>query len=233
MNEVNKNLEIGSVLREAFKLLFNNISNLLLIYLLSFAFSLILILPIAWLPILIPAVILLFKKSLLLIVLISVLVVVWAAVGLLIMVWIQGAYFEAAATLIKKEKLQVWQPFKQAFSKLWLYFSTNFLVGIIVLLGLIFLIIPGIWLAIRLFLARMIVAQENSRAITSIRKSLVLTRGHGFLILLIALIIFSLTAVVSWIPFVSFILVGLINLLGTLVQAILYRELKSPTNGTN
>lgn len=60
------------------------------------------------------------------------------------------------------------------------YLATVLLLFIIILLGTLIFIIPGIILATRLSLAPIIVYAENKKAISALKRSVQLTKGHTF-----------------------------------------------------
>lgn len=63
------------------------------------------------------------------------------------------------------------------FTLVWPYFLSGLLAGLATLAGLILLVIPGIYLALRFSMARFAVL-EGARPVESLRKSTHITRGH-------------------------------------------------------
>ena len=78
------------------------------------------------------------------------------------------------------------------------YFLTSIVVGIIVVIGLILLIVPGIFFALRLQYASYLIVDKNLGPIEAIKKSWKITHGN------------------AWNLFFFGILLGLINILGVL-----------------
>lgn len=76
------------------------------------------------------------------------------------------------------DKLRVREALSRGFKRSGTAFLAMILVGIIVIAGLILLIIPGIYLALRLSYVLSIVANENLGAIDSIKRSFALTKGR-------------------------------------------------------
>jgi uncharacterized membrane protein len=64
------------------------------------------------------------------------------------------------------------------YSLFWKYLGVSILTGLAVVLGLIFLIIPGLILAIRLSFAPLILIDSKTGPIKSMKESWALTRGH-------------------------------------------------------
>lgn len=226
----NKNLAIAPIFQEVFGLLGKNFTSLLLIYFLGLAFNLVLVLLIIAIAIfLVPLFIFIFQQIHLFWSIFPIVIlggILWVMVFLVVF-WVQGVYFEAAKTLLDKQKLEVWPPFEQSFKKIRLYFSANFLAGLVIVLGFIFLIVPGVWLAIRLFLVNVIVAAEGKGGLAAFKRSFALTKGFDLLILVVFLIFFGILLVASAVPLVGWILSGLGSILAALVQAIVYHQIKN------
>lgn len=70
---------------------------------------------------------------------------------------------------------------------------TRFAYSIAVLLGLLLLIVPGIYLMVRLSLAEIVVVVEKESAGNAFRRSFELTRGRGWFIFAIGVVVFVLT----------------------------------------
>jgi uncharacterized membrane protein len=93
---------------------------------------------------------------------------------------------------------------KPKFSDLWYYkpilnyFIASLIQGVIVTIGFILLIIPGIILSIRLYYTYYLIIDKNLGFVEAIKKSWAITRGN------------------TWNLFFFGILIGLINILGAL-----------------
>jgi len=110
------------------------------------------------------------------------------------------------------------------FQLLFRYLFASLIRELIILLGFIFLIIPGIILSIRLSFFDYFIVDRNSKIIESLKKSWEITKGN------------------TWNLFLLYLLLGLINFLGALAlmiglfwsipttmlaQAFVYRKLSS------
>ncbi len=74
----------------------------------------------------------------------------------------------------------------QEFHKIFTYLFTNIIVAVIVAIGLCLLVLPGIYLGIRLQFSLALIVEEDAGVIESLKKSWALTKGHmGSLILLL------------------------------------------------
>jgi uncharacterized membrane protein len=104
------------------------------------------------------------------------------------------------------------------------YFVTILLFWIVVSLGLVLLILPGIVVASRLFLAPAIVIDDNVDPIVALRRSYELTEGHTVPLIVLGLFL-------AGINFVGMLLLGL-GLLATMPTSFLavvyvYRRLRA------
>lgn len=107
------------------------------------------------------------------------------------------------------------------------YFLASILYGLIVLLGLIFFILPGIYLLVRLqFFTYLLVEHENMEVLESLKKSMEMTKGRFW-----SLFGFGLA-------FIGINLLGLIALgvglfitipVTCIAYAMLYRKLSNPS----
>lgn len=77
--------------------------------------------------------------------------------------------------------------FTQQARKIVTYFVANLLLGIIVGVGIIFLIIPGIYLMLRLQFSTAFIVEENAGITESLKRSWKITRGEVMPLFLLAL----------------------------------------------
>jgi hypothetical protein len=96
--------------------------------------------------------------------------------------------------------------FAHVFGKrrLWYVFTTSLLAGMAMLLGLILLVIPGLWVLIRSLFAVPVVILEGRRNRDAIRRSFALTRGQAWRITglyLLALLVGFLIGILVGVPF--------------------------------
>ena len=77
--------------------------------------------------------------------------------------------------------------YRQQARKIITYFVANFLLGIIFLVGLVLLIIPGIYLSLRLQFATAFIVEEDAGIIESLKRSWEITRGQEMSLFLLML----------------------------------------------
>lgn len=78
-----------------------------------------------------------------------------------------------------------------AFALLWVYFSAAFLAYLLVLVGLFFLLVPGLYLAGRFsMLGPVVVAETKRGTIATLRRTWEMTRGRGWAILGLLLLVY-------------------------------------------
>ncbi len=85
------------------------------------------------------------------------------------------------------DKLQIKDMF-EVFQNYWHAVLANLLVGVIVVLGVLLLIVPGIMLACRLAFVSFLVVDRKMETIPALKESWRLTRGHANKVFLMALL---------------------------------------------
>ena len=86
-------------------------------------------------------------------------------------------------------------------------FATRFFIGFVVLVGLVLLILPGIYLCFRLLLCEVIVVAENTWGIECLKRSMELTKGKFWRVFLWALGGCLPCAVLAFLIYLPFVLV--------------------------
>lgn len=121
--------------------------------------------------------------------------------------------------------------FLTGWNKAWKYFLATFFVGLVVGLGAILLIIPGIifgiWYAFTIFL----VFEKNLSVFDAMKQSKAMVRGKFWKVLgrftLIAIFAVLVTLVLSYIPYVGSILISFLAPLYLLPGYLLYKDISS------
>lgn len=123
------------------------------------------------------------------------------AVALLTVAWIANAFLVVTAlrTLVSDETERI--P-KEFYSRNIWWVALNILIGgvaygLIVLLGLGLLIIPGIFLGVALFLWNAVVAVEDETFVYGLRRSWEMTSGHRWNLFIVILVVVSISLLLS------------------------------------
>jgi hypothetical protein len=111
-----------------------------------------------------------------------VLAVIALVIGLLLEMGLVAFALKAHADVEKAEVKDLWHP--QHF---WQYAAVKILTGIIVVIGLVLLIVPGIIAALALIFATYLVIDKNLGPIEAIKESVRITKGHRWQLFLLAL----------------------------------------------
>jgi hypothetical protein len=144
--------------------------------------------------------------------------------------------------LLDKTRPTVGQAIGIAFSLLLFYFILSILTGLATLLGLMLLILPGLYFAIKFCLAPPImVAEKVTNPIEAMKASWNLTKGNSIMIfvylLIIGIVLFVVSLLVEGIAgllgetiglVISALFGGVITAFNTAVTVGLYQELRGP-----
>ena len=128
----------------------------------------------------------------------------------------------AVLMLIFRRGITVGGAIAAAVAILPFYFLASLLSSLIMMAGLLLLIIPGLYLFGRLAtVTTIVVAEDRRNPVDAIRRSFDLTRGNGWailgLVLLVAIAAVVVTSVVTWLFGILFVLVAGQDLAATLV----------------
>jgi uncharacterized membrane protein len=115
----------------------------------------------------------------------------------------------------------------QQARKIGIYFVAGLIYGILVFIGTLLLIIPGIYIAIRLQFFQALIVDEDAGIIESLQKSWDITKDQVLPLLLLALVMFVISIF-------GFILLGVGILVAapliSLMYCCVFRKLNSPLN---
>jgi hypothetical protein len=124
-----------------------------------------------------------------------------ALVGLLLYQVLTGAITRTIATEVAGQDLDLEQSYRFGFARLGPILVVSVLVGLATLLGLIVLIIPGIYIGVRLAVSIQALVVEGRRGTEAMRRSWDLVGGHwwhaAFTLLVAALITGVVNAVIT------------------------------------
>jgi hypothetical protein len=127
-----------------------------------------------------------------------------AVVGVLLYHLLSGAITRAIAAELAGEDPDVEESYRFGFARLGSVLLVSILVGLATLGGLILLIIPGIYIGVRLAVSVEALVVEGRRGTEAMRRSWALVGGHwwhAFATLLVAAIIMSVVEAVITAPF--------------------------------
>jgi hypothetical protein len=131
-------------------------------------------------------------------------------IGIVGYFWVQGALVEAAADVHDgKQDLEFGELFARVRPILPALIVAGLLAGLGILVGLILLIVPGLYLLTRWALIVPVIVLEKRRAGESFGRSHELVKGHGWTVFGILVIVFVLAAIVGAI--ISGILGAILN----------------------
>lgn len=141
----------------------------------------------------------------------------------------QAVIVVAITKVVSGNLVGIKETLKIAWGKLGRYFLTNLLTGLIVLVGFIFLIIPGIVFMVWYAFAQYIVINQDIRPIDALKQSKLLVSGYFWPVLgrLFGLMLFFITLqmLVSLIPFVGALAVTLLSPYYVLVPYLIFESL--------
>lgn len=147
-----------------------------------------------------------------------------------IMYWFGAADVVMVNNIAEGKLATVKETLKLGWARTSKYFVTSFFTGLVVIIGFVLFIIPGIIFSVWFSFAHLIAILENENGIESMKKSKALVKGNFWPILgrfiLIGVIAVVISMVIQLIPVLGGILVAFISPLFILYQVLLYRNLR-------
>ncbi|MFH1187373.1 MAG: hypothetical protein V1688_00765 [bacterium] len=147
---------------------------------------------------------------------------------IILQLWSQAAL--VVAVKASGESIGITESYKRSWNKIWPFFWMTILSAIIILIGFLFFIIPGIILAIQLSFAPYIALVEDQGALSSIKKSREYVKDFWWEVLwrfvFIGLIIIITQIISGLIPFAGILLLILSPII-TIYFYSIYRHLKA------
>lgn len=171
-----------NLIKSAWKLYKKNLSNFiitgLIFFALIFLFAFLIILSFFILPIILAILVSEGSK----IVLVSLIITLIFTTVLIFLLFV--SYQDVIFILIAQEAfsgksaLPLSLVFKKGLKKLWSYFWVNCLISLIIFLGLVCFIVPGIVLALYLFFVKYLIIADNTRGLKNLKLSIKLTKSY-------------------------------------------------------
>ena len=151
-------------------------------------------------------------------------------VMILVVIFISTFYLSATNYAVFNvatgKKVEAWDNFKMGLKKFWIFLGMTVVVALIVGIGFMLLVIPGVIAAFFLCFSFYLLVAEDLTIGKAISRSFELVKKNWLLILVMMLILMAISMVLSWIPFINFIVTPLVSLFGTLVLAVIYKRIK-------
>jgi len=152
--------------------------------------------------------------------------IILAVAGIFVFTWVMSANAFAVYHTIIGKKTTAWENYQIGLKKFWIFLAVAIIVGIIVGVGLVLLVVPGIILAIFLAFSIYLVAAEKATVGKAISRSFELAKKSWLLILITMIILGIIMAVLSMIPIVSIIASAFVGVFATLIIGLIYEEVK-------
>lgn len=149
-----------------------------------------------------------------------------ALTGVFVATWTAGASTYAAYNVMQGKKVTAWENYTMALKKFWVFLGVTILVGLIVGVGIVLLVLPGIAAAIFLAYTMYLIPAENLTISKAISRSFELAKKSWTVILVAMILLMLISVVLSWIPFLNMIIAPLFAIFTTLVIASLYNRVK-------
>jgi hypothetical protein len=165
---------------------------------------------------------------------------VTALAGILMFLVLTGAITRAVAAEVAGEDPSLEQSYRFGFHRIWSVLLVSVLVGLATIGGLILLVIPGIYIGVRLCVSIEALVVEGRRGTQAMGRSWALVGGHwwhAFATLLVAWLIIGVVNSLITLPFgeTSWFVQGLVSAVatvvtlpyGVLVGVLLYLDLRA------
>jgi hypothetical protein len=129
----------------------------------------------------------------------------------------------------KGRVLKVKEAFKLGWKYVWKFLGMAILTGIIMVVGFLLFFIPGIILAVMFSVASSALINENLGVVESLKRSWNLVKGHFWAVLgrmlLLLLIIFVITMIAMFIPFLNMIVGFVLMPIIVIYNFLIYKDL--------
>ncbi|MEK7550281.1 MAG: hypothetical protein AAB535_00645 [Patescibacteria group bacterium] len=149
-------------------------------------------------------------------------------------IWVQASSYEAVKRVVGGGVFEFKDTYKTSLKYLWKFFLTSFIVGLIVIGGLILLIIPGVIFSIWYAFALWGTVDKGYGISESLRQSKNLTKGKFWKIVgqISVLVLFTLIVQIgfSFLPKVGTLITTIFGGLFLLPYYLLYRDLQTEGN---
>ncbi len=147
---------------------------------------------------------------------------------LLVTPWLTGANVFAAKLALEQTKENAWVPFQLALKHYLTFLLLTIVLGIVLGIGFMLLVIPGIILAVLFAFSPYVVVAEGAGVSTALSKGWQLGVKHFWTVLVVGIIItvgaLVLSVVFGWIPMLGQYVAALVGLFYAVTLAVMYRH---------
>ncbi len=148
-------------------------------------------------------------------------------VAFLVNMWTYSTMYMAILKMGKDEK----EIFRLGYKKMWKYFLITFVVTLIVMLGLVLLIVPGVMFGIWYSFSLFLVLDKSMGIKASLKQSKEMVKGKFWKIFVVNAVImiisFIFGMIANAIPYAGSILISFVMPLFSLPSYLLYRDLST------
>jgi len=124
------------------------------------------------------------------------------------------------------EKIDIKKAFLVAYQKFWLILATSIIAGVLMLIGFILFVIPGLILAVYFQFIMYVVIFENKWGVDAIKRSYEIVKGNFWWVVLIILLVALASGLIGSIPFVGGIITFILTPFWQVIMYVVYKDLK-------
>jgi len=124
------------------------------------------------------------------------------------------------------EKIDIKIAFLVAYQKFWLILATSIIAGVLMLIGFILFVIPGLILAVYFQFIMYVVIFENKWGVDAIKRSYEIVKGNFWWVVLIILLVALASGLIGSIPFVGGIITFILTPFWQVIMYVVYKDLK-------
>jgi len=219
---------LGELLKQAFQIYKKRIGVLLVISVIPFFTSLIFV-PLLLIPLFFSLPFIAFYKSLgLLLIPLILLIVVLGIIMVIVNLWAGASLLYAIKG--RDQEIGIRESFAMAWPKILSYWWISILNGIIVMLGFLLLIVPGIIFSIWFSFSFYVLVSEDRKGMKALLRSKELVKGYWWKVFwrffMLNIIVFLVAYIVSFIPFIKSIIYLFITPFSVIFGFLIYENLK-------
>jgi hypothetical protein len=155
-----------------------------------------------------------------------VILLVFALALVFVATWVMSAYTYAVYDAINGKMLTAWEYYKKGLKKFWVFLGLTIVMGLLVGIGFMLLIIPGIIVTIFLVYAYYLVPAEDANVGKALSRSFELAKKNWLLIAIMMAILSVAMFVLNFIPLVNFVVTIFAGLFYLIIVGLMYEKAK-------